>query len=186
MLFRVGIRSGVSSRFVAVIVGRNRLTWVPGKPCIHAAWLWPKRFWSSGGRVQGSRLLRQGLVYGLTPEVPFLGECRRDPKHFWSPRACLRHCSASGSHIKKGLVPHFGMVGCQTNICQQIHQRLFTLVSEPYSLRNKISFISYERWPYLFHDTTVSYPGLPFWVGVLFFSRGCSRRIFSPTNKAGF
>ena len=37
---------------------------------------------------------------------PFLGECRRDPRHFWSCRARLGLGSAPGPDLKKGLVPH--------------------------------------------------------------------------------
>ena len=37
-----------------------------------------------GAVTPGFNALRRGKVYSLVPEAPFLGECRRGPRHFWS------------------------------------------------------------------------------------------------------
>ena len=73
---------------------------------------------TSGDYPNSCRLPDSQAGLGLSPAAwdgSFLGERRRGPRYFGSCPACLSYFSVPDSYIKKGLVPHFDMVGCQTN-----------------------------------------------------------------------
>ena len=69
----------------------SRLTWIPVDRHPRA----------SGGRPQALTLLRGARFISWCLQCLFLGECRRDPKPFWSHRACLAYGPALGPAYKK-------------------------------------------------------------------------------------
>ena len=106
------------------------------------------RFWSGV-----SSLLQLCLVYRLAPEAPLFMEMPTEPKAFFESLGVSGLLSGPRLSYKKGLVPHFGIVGCQTNNCQQIWLRLLTLIGVSSSLLNKVSRILHVCRSYLFQDT---------------------------------
>ena len=72
-----------------VIVGRGRLTWVSGKPSIHARWLRPTFLGHQGPSRQTLNCSSRAKLIVWLLRHPFFGECRQDPRHLWSRRGCI-------------------------------------------------------------------------------------------------
>ena len=85
---------------IPVVIGRKRLTWIPGDwHSCHARET--SRLWVSGDRPQALALTEEVKFITWCQMHFFLVECRQGSKYFCNHQACLGYGPAPGSHNKK-------------------------------------------------------------------------------------
>ena len=88
--------------FQPVVLGATHMAWVPGSwHSYHVAET--ISHWTSGGRFHWLSCSVRVWLIAWRPRHPFLGKCRRAPRHFWSRRAFLGYCHAPSPHFKMAL-----------------------------------------------------------------------------------